>query len=155
MTSKNWIQTFDNNLLQNWRFSSGFYFSWVSIFLQSIDFQSFPFHVVENLHISFIMLPKFPTIYLGGFFYQNLFCLENSSLSTPLLPLLKASLNTVLSDFMEVSFPCSRSLLYFLKLNSSCCINVKIKSFKPHSGREPPTNLHLLPVFHPSTPFWW
>ena len=44
-----------------------------------------------------------------------------------LLPLLKASLNTVLSDFMEVSFPCSRSLLYFLKLNSSSSINVKTK----------------------------
>ena len=109
----------------------------------------------QELTYSFIMLPKFPTVYLGGFFYQNLFCLENSSLSTPLLPLLKASLNTVLSDFMEVSFPCSRSLLYFLKLNSSCSINVKIKSFKPHSGTEPPTNLHLLWVFHPNTPFWW
>lgn len=72
-----------------------------------------------------------------------------------LLPLLKASLNTVLSDFMEVSFPCSRSLLYFLKLNSSCSINVKTKSFKPHSGTEPPTKLHLLPVFHPNMPFWW
>lgn len=115
---------------------------------QSTDFKSFLFHVVKNLHVSLVLIPRAPkdshNLPMWLFIRKKkkkFFCLENPSLSAPhppQLPLLKASLNTVLSDFMEASFPCSRSLVYFLKLNSLCSRKVKIKSFKPQSGTESP-----------------
>lgn len=48
--------------------------------------------------------------------------------------------NTGLSDFMEASYPCSRGLVYLLKLNSLWSIKMKIKSFKPQPGTESSTN---------------
>lgn len=131
-------------------------------FFQSIDFKSFPFHSFSCsqeltdfpcfLSQSSQTFPQFTRVA----FYQNSFCLENPSLSShPLNAKSILSLNTVLSDFIEASFPCSRGLVYFLKLNSLCSIKVKIKSLKPARRSITYQLSSFLPVVHPNMPFWW